>query len=118
MIAFSIDQIVIRIGEEGRSAMRCGPPRRRIGWCNELGRHLGRGAEYGIIEDGQILLDGAACRVRRQTRGTFDTGAVAGIGLDQTGINREAFTTDQPSSMQRCNTVSNSRRSRSLCQEP
>src|ERR1041385_4817820 len=26
----------------------------------------------------------------------FDTGAVAGIGLDQAGVNREAFTTDQP----------------------
>src|SRR5439155_5921069 len=46
-------------------------------------------------EDAKIFLDGAAGRSRRQTRGPLDTGAVAGIGLDQTGINGEAFTADQ-----------------------
>ena len=75
--------------------MRRGPPRRRIGWCNELGRHLGCGAECGIIEDNQIFLDRAACRVRRQTRGTFDPSAVAGIGLDQAGVDGKAFAADQ-----------------------
>ena len=75
--------------------MRRGPPRRRIGRCDELGRHLGCGAERGIIEDGEIFLDRAACRVRRQTRGTLDAGAVAGIGLDQAGIDGEAFAADE-----------------------
>src|SRR5213595_4213545 len=81
--------------KEGGPAMRRGPPRRRIGRCDELGRHLGCGAERGIIEDAEIFLDGAAGRSRRQTRGPLNTGAVAGIGLDQTRINGEAFTADQ-----------------------
>jgi hypothetical protein len=79
-----IDQVVGRIGKERWPAVRCGPPRRRIGRCDELGRHLGCGAERGIIEDGEIFVDGAASRVRWQTRGTLNAGAIAGIGLDQT----------------------------------
>ena len=71
-----------------------GPPRRRIGRCDELGRHLGCGAERGIIEDGEIFFDGAAGRVRWQTRGTLNAGAIAGIGPDQTGVDSEAFTAD------------------------
>ena len=90
-----IDQIVVRIGKERYPAVRRGPPRRRIGRCNELGCDLGCGPERGIIENGQILLDRAACRVPRQTRGTFNTGAVAGIGLDQAGIDGESFAADE-----------------------
>jgi hypothetical protein len=63
-----IDQVVGRIGKERWPAVRRGPPRRRIGRCDELGRHLGCGAERGIIEDGEIFVDGAASRVRWQTR--------------------------------------------------
>jgi hypothetical protein len=65
--------------------MRRGPPRCRIAGCDELGRHLGRCAKRGIVEDGKIFLNRATHRIRRQSRGTFDAGAVAGIGLDQTG---------------------------------
>ena len=79
----TINQRVVRIGKEGGSAVRCGPPRRRIGRCNELGYDLGCRPERGIIENGQILLDRAACRFLGQTRGTFNAGAVAGIGLDR-----------------------------------
>jgi hypothetical protein len=75
--------------------MRRGPPRRRIGRCNELGPHLGCRAERGIVEDSEIFFDGAARRIRRQPRGTFDAGAIAGVGLDQTGIDGEAFAADK-----------------------
>ena len=58
-------------------------------------RHLGCGAERGIIEDGEIFFDSAASRVRWQTRGTLNAGAIAGISLDQTGVDSEAFTAHQ-----------------------
>ena len=57
---------------------------------------LGCGAERGIIEDSEIFFNGAAGCVKRQARGSRDTGAVAGIGLDQTGVDSEPFATDQP----------------------
>jgi hypothetical protein len=69
----------------------------RIGRADELVRYLGRGAECGIVEDGKIFLDratGRPARVRGQTRGTFDAGAIAGVSLDQTGIDGKAFTAD------------------------
>jgi hypothetical protein len=46
-------------------------------------------------EHREILLDGATGRFRRQTRSTFDAVAVAGVGLDQTGVDGKAFATDQ-----------------------
>ena len=42
-----IDQIIGRIGEEGLPAMRRGPARGRVGWRDELGRHVGHGAKAG-----------------------------------------------------------------------
>ncbi len=67
------------------------PDRRR----DELGRHLGCGAERGIIEHGEIFFDRTAGRIRWQTRGTVDAIAVAGVGLDQAGINGKALAADQ-----------------------
>src|SRR3989442_15596212 len=71
--------------------MRGGPPRRGVGRRDELRRHLARRAERRIVEDGEIFLDRAAGRSRRQTRGTLDAIAVAGVGLDQTGIDGKAL---------------------------
>jgi hypothetical protein len=70
-----------------------------------LWRHLGCSTERGIIEDGEIFFDGAASRIRggRQPRGTFDAGAVAGVGLDQAGVDGKPSPPTRPSSMQRCN---------------
>ena len=48
-------------------------------------RHLARGAERGIVEHGEIFLDGMADRPGRQTHGTLDAGTIAGVGLDQAG---------------------------------
>src|SRR5256885_13546560 len=84
-----------RIGEEGWSAMRRGPPCCRIGWRDELGRHFACRPECRIVEDGEILLDRTAARIRWQTRGTVDAIAVAGVGLDQAGINGKALAADQ-----------------------
>src|SRR4030081_1771639 len=91
----SIDQVIGRIGEEGWSAMRRGPPCCRIGWRDELGRHFACRPECRIVEDGEILLDRTAGRIRWQTRGTVDAIAVAGVGLDQAGINGKALAADQ-----------------------
>ena len=77
-----VDQVVGRIGEEGRPAVRRGSPRRRIGRRDELGRHLARCAERGIVEHGEIFLDRAAGRILWQARGTLNAGTVAGLGPD------------------------------------
>ena len=90
-----IDQVVGRIGKERRAPVGRGPARGRIGRRDELRRHLARRAERRIIEDGQILLDRTAGGIRRQTRSTLDAVAIAGVGLDQAGIDGKAFATDQ-----------------------
>jgi len=53
-------------------------------------------AKGGVIKDGEIFLDRAACRIRRQASGTLHAAAVADIGRDQAGIDGKAFTADQP----------------------
>src|SRR5690242_10959599 len=76
--------------------MRRRPPRRRVGRRDELGRHLTCCAECSVVQDGKIFVDRAACRSQRQTGGTFKAVAVAGVGLDQTGVDGKAFAADQP----------------------
>jgi len=76
--------------------MRRRPPRRRIARRDELRRHLGCRAERGIVEDGQIFFDGTAGRIRRQAGTTLDAVAVAGIGMDQTGVDGKPFAAHQP----------------------
>lgn len=90
-----VDQVVGRIGEEGRSTVRGGPPRRGIGRRNELRRHLAGRPERRVVEDRQILLDRTPSRFRWQARSALDAVAVAGVGLDQAGVNSKAFTADQ-----------------------
>jgi len=62
-----IDQIVGRVGKEGRSTAPRSPPRCRISGRDELGCYLSCSTKRRIIKDGEIFLDGAAGRVRRQT---------------------------------------------------
>jgi hypothetical protein len=73
-----------------------------------------RSTKRRIVEDGEIFLNCPSRCFRRQTCSTFDAVAVAGVGLDQTGVDGKAFVTDRPSAMQRCSTLSNRRRSSSL----
>jgi hypothetical protein len=47
-----IDQIVGRVGEEGRTTAPCSPPRCRISRRDELGRHLSCSTKRRIIKDG------------------------------------------------------------------
>ena len=75
--------------------MRGGPPRRGIGRCDELRRHFAGSAERRVVKGRQILLDHAASRLRRQARGALDAVAVAGVGLDQAGVDGKAFTANQ-----------------------
>src|SRR5262245_58040608 len=90
-----IDEVVGRIGEESWPAVRGCPPCCRIGRRDEFGRHLAGSTKRRIVEDGEIFLDSASRRFRRQTRGPFDAIAVAGVGLDQAGVDSKAFATDQ-----------------------
>lgn len=76
--------------------MRRRPPRRRVGRRDELGRHFACCAECSIVQDGKIFVDRAAGRSWRQTGGTFDPVAVAGVGPNQTGVDGKAFAADQP----------------------
>ena len=75
--------------------MRRGSPRRRVGRCDELRRHLDGRAKRRVIEDGEVFLDRSVCCIGRQTRSTFDAGTVAGVGCNQTGIDGKAFAADQ-----------------------
>jgi hypothetical protein len=91
-----------------------GPARRRIGGRDELRPDLGRRAKGRVIEHRQILVDRAARYLWRQALGTFDALLPAGIGLDQTAVDRKAVTADETSLRQRRSTVSNTCRKRSL----
>jgi hypothetical protein len=94
--------------------MGAGPARRRVGRRDELRSDLGRGSERRIVEHGEILVDGPAGQLGRQTFGSLDTLLPIGLGLDQAGIDGKALAADQTFPMQRRTTVSNKRRSRSL----
>src|ERR1051325_10596684 len=74
---------------------RGGPARRRISRCEELRGHFARPTKGGIIKEGEIFLDRAAHRVRRQACGTLHAAAVADIGRDQAGVDGKALTTDK-----------------------
>src|SRR5215207_8146665 len=76
--------------------MRRSPPRCRIGRCDELGRHFACRTERGIVENRDIFLDSSADRIGRQASSAFDAGPIAGVGLDQTGIDSKALAADQP----------------------
>ena len=108
------DQIVGGVSEEGLPATSSGPASCRIGRRDELGRDLGRRAESSVVEHSQILLNGSAGGFRRQPFLALDALLPVGVRLDQAGINRKAFAATRPSSMQRCRTVSKTRRRRSL----
>src|SRR5262249_36564724 len=58
-----VNQIIVRVGKERRSAHGPRPLRRGIGWRYELRRHFAGGPERSVIEPGEILLGRSAYRV-------------------------------------------------------
>src|SRR5262245_66339167 len=71
------------------------PARRRVGRRDELRGDLGRSSERRIVEHGEILIDGPAGQLGRQTLGSLDALLPVGLGLDQAGIDGKALAADQ-----------------------
>ncbi len=109
-----VDQVVGGIGEEGRSLVGAGPPRRGIRWRDELGRDLRRRPEGGVVQHRQILVDSSAAASAGRPVLARHAALTIGIGLDQAGIDGETFAADQALGDAAASTVSNSSRSRSL----
>jgi len=86
----------------------------RIGRRDELRHDRRRTSKGGVVEHRQVLVDGAAGRLRRKPFGAWDAALTVGLGLDQARVGGEAFAPTRPSDMQRSTTVSNKWRSRSL----
>jgi hypothetical protein len=91
-----VDQIVGRISEESEATVRCGPPRGWIDGREIFRRDRRRRTEGRVIQHRQILADRATRSNRIQSRSVLHPALAVSIGLDQTGINSEGFTTDQP----------------------
>jgi len=66
-----------------------------VGWRDELRRHFACRAECGIVEDGEILLDRTAGRIRWQTRGTSTRLRSLASAWIKAGIDGKALTADQ-----------------------
>lgn len=93
-----VDQIVVGIGKECRTAHGSGPLRRRIGGRDELRRDRARRAEGRIVECGEIFLHGATCTCRITLfapLGAWNGTLLVGVGYDQARIDRNPFSTDQ-----------------------
>src|SRR6185312_17525238 len=80
---------------EGLSTMRARPACRRIGWRQELRRHLARSAKGGIVEHSEVLIDSPAGHLGRKALRSFDALLPVRIGLDQAGIDSKTFAADQ-----------------------
>jgi len=93
-----VDQIVIGIGEEGRSPHRTCPLCSGIGWRHKFRRDLAGRTECRVIECGQIFLYGPdrsfriAIAVPVLAR---DRPLLVCVRHDQTRINRKPFTADK-----------------------
>ena len=117
----SVDQVIVGVGEEGVSLARACPLRRRIGSRNELRRCARGGSERRVVESGEVFLRGAGRGFPNLLGLPPRLGtdrcllASAAIKLASTA-NPSALT--RPSAMQRCTTLSNSRRSASLLASP
>ena len=90
-----VDQVVGRIGEEGVATLGAGPTRRWIGRRDKLRRDRRGGAERGIVEDGEILIDRPPARCRRGPLIALDPALPIGVGPDQAAIDSKTFAPNQ-----------------------
>ena len=91
-----VDQIVVRVSEEGEPAIRARPARGRIGGRDELGHDLGRAAERRFVEHGQILADSMARVVGWLPPIAGRRVLAVGVRLDHRRVDREALAADEP----------------------
>lgn len=92
----NIDQVIRRVSKERLSAMGASPACRWIGRRDKLGNDLGRGSKCRIVQDGEILIDGAACSLWRQSLLALNAVLPVRVCSDQAGINRKALSANQP----------------------
>src|SRR3990170_3657704 len=89
-----VDEIVVGIGEECRTAQRAGPLRRRIGRRDELRHDIGSSAPGGVIECRQVFPDRSRGSLRIplgvpiQSR---NRALAVGIRLDEAGVDRKTL---------------------------
>ena len=94
-----VDQVVVRVGEEGRPLQRARPLRRRVGMGGELRGLAAGGAEGGVVQRLEILLH----RARREGRVELLGGPLmdrrrvllVGVGADEAGVHGETLAAHQ-----------------------
>jgi len=89
----------IGIGKEGRTAHGTGPLGCRVGGGHELRLNVGGCTPGGLVEGGQISLNGAmsiGTMVLRSPCITWDGALLVGVGRNQTGIHGKAFPPEPP----------------------
>ena len=91
-----IDEVVGRVGVEGRPAMRAGPARCRIGRRQILRHHRCRCIRCAVVEKGQILAHRTAISVQRHAVAARPADLTMGVRADQAGVDREPFAAPQP----------------------
>jgi len=90
-----VDQVIGGVAEVGAVTVRLSIAGRRIDRRNALGLNRRCAAEKGVVEYGEILLDGTPCRTSAKTLRSLDIGLPVGLGPDQAGIDSKAVTADQ-----------------------
>ena len=96
--ALQVDQIVVGIGEEGRSPHCARPLRGWIRWRDELRPNLACCTKGRVIEGCKILLHGAARRLGIACLLPFrawDRALLVGVSLDQAGIHGKSLSANE-----------------------
>jgi hypothetical protein len=89
-----IDELVGRAGEEGRCAVRRCPLRCRIGGATNFGVTSLPAPNAASSRTARYSSAARPAAFGGTPRGPFDAIVVAGVGLDQTDVDRKAFATD------------------------
>ena len=94
-----VDEVVVGVGEEGRSFQRASPLRCRVGVGGELRRLLRRRAKGGVVQRLEILPHrprrGRRVQLLRRPLADRCRVLLVGVGADDAGVNGEALAADQ-----------------------